>query len=400
MFAKKFGVHVYEFSIGMGPRLFKFNRKNDETDYCIRLLPIGGFVQMAGESVEVDEKIPVEKRLQSKPAFQRFMIMVAGVMMNFILAIVILFIIGLTHTISTDNRIIGESRIEGLNVGDKIVAIDGHFVNNYDKLNLELTCVGNKEFTMTVKTKEGKKKFDIKPILVGSSNLIYKVDYGFEITGDEDNNFIIDKSKIDDLKDGSIIRSIDGVLVTDYNSLLHLLDEKENFILEYVYEGEIKNINIETKKLNKDEIIGYNYGFGITGHEEKGFIAAIKYAFIKFFSTIEQMIFILFYLITGRLSLSLLSGPVGIYTIVGTASKAGFVSVLNLLALICINVGFINLLPLPAFDGGHVVFIIIEKIKGSKVDPKIENTIHTIGFVLLLLLMVLVTYNDIVRIFK
>ena len=400
MFAKKFGVHVYEFSIGMGPKLFKFNRKNDETDYCIRLLPIGGFVQMAGEEIEVDEKIPVDKRLQSKPAFQRFMIMVAGVMMNFILAIVILFIIGLTRTISTNNRIINDSRIEGLNNGDTIVAIDGHFVNNFDKLNLELTCVGNKEFTMTVKGKEGKRKFTIKPIAVGASNLIYKLDYGFEATMDENENFIIDKSTIEELKDGSIIKSIDNNEVTDYNSLLHLLDEKKEFVLEYEYNGEINTLNIQTKELKSDTLIGYNYGFDITGHEEKGFIAALKYALIKFFSTIEQMIFILFYLITGRLSLSLLSGPVGIYTIVGTASKAGFISVLSLLALICINVGFINLLPLPAFDGGHVVFIIIEKIKGSRVNPKVENTIHTIGFVLLLILMVLVTYNDIVRIFK
>ena len=400
MFAKKFGVHVYEFSIGMGPKLFKFKRKNDETDYCIRLLPIGGFVQMAGESVEVDEKIPESKRLQSKTAFERFMIMVAGVMMNFILAIVILFIIGLTHTISTDNRRIADSRIEGLENGSKIVAIDGHFVNNYDKLNLELTCIGNKEFTMTVKSKEGKKKFTIKPIAVGYSNLLYGLDYGFEVTMDEEENFVIDKSTNKDLKDESIIRSIDGKEVTDYNSLLHLLDEKENFVLEYEYDGELNTLDIQTKELKKDTLIGYNYGFGITGHEEKGFLAALKYAFVKFFSTIEQMIFILFYLITGRLSLNLLSGPVGIYTIVGEASKAGFVNILNLLALICINVGFINLLPLPAFDGGHVLFIVIEKIKGSKVNPKVENTIHTIGFVLLLILMVLVTYNDIVRIFK
>ena len=90
IFAKKAGVYVYEFSIGMGPRLFKYNRKPkkkkvngkvvevvDETDYCIRLLPIGGFVQMAGEEIEVDEKIPVEKRLQSKKWHQRFMVMVA-----------------------------------------------------------------------------------------------------------------------------------------------------------------------------------------------------------------------------------------------------------------------------------------------------------------------------------
>ena len=78
LFAKKYGVHVYEFSIGMGPRLFKFNRKNDETDYCLRLFPIGGFVQMAGEEIDDDDDdIPEDKKLTSKPAFQRLMIMIA-----------------------------------------------------------------------------------------------------------------------------------------------------------------------------------------------------------------------------------------------------------------------------------------------------------------------------------
>ena len=215
MFAKKFGVHVYEFSIGMGPKLFKFNRKNDETDYCIRLLPIGGFVQMAGEEVEVDEKIPESKRLQSKTAFERFMIMVAGVMMNFLLAIVVLFIIGLCNTISTDNRRIADSRIEGLSEGDKIVAIDGHFVNNYDKLNLELACVRDNDFTMTVKTKDGKKEFKISPIAVGESNLIYGLNYGFSVNSDEDDNFVIENSTIERLKDGSIIKTIDNTEVTD-----------------------------------------------------------------------------------------------------------------------------------------------------------------------------------------
>ena len=400
MFAKKFGVHVYEFSIGMGPKLFKFNRKNDETNYCIRLLPIGGFVQMAGEEVEVDEKIPENKRLQSKTAFERFMIMVAGVMMNFILAIVILFIIGLCNTISTDNRHIADSRIEGLNNGDTIVAIDGHFVNNYDKLNLELACVGDKDFTLTVKTKDGKKKFEISPIAVGESNLIYGLNYGFTVSSNKDEKYIIKDSKIEGLENDSIILNINGNEVTDYNSLLHLVSDAGNtFELGYEYDGEVNSITVEAHELKNDKLIGYNYGFYLKGHEERGLLAAIKYAFIKFFSTLEQMIFTIVYLITGRLSLKLLSGPVGIYSIVGVYSKAGFMNILSLLALICINVGFINLLPLPAFDGGHVVFIIIEKIKGSKVDPKVENTIHTIGFVLLLILMVLVTYNDIVKLF-
>ena len=399
MFAKKFGVHVYEFSIGMGPKLFKFKRKNDETDYCIRLLTIGGFVQMAGEEIEVDEDIPEDKRLQSKPAFQRFLIMIAGVTMNFVLAIIILFIIGLTHTISMDNIYIDESTIPGLEDGTKIVAVDGHFVNNYDKLALELTCVGDKDFTITVKNKIGKKNISISPVAVGKSNLVYGIDYGFNVAY-EDDNFVVKDSKIENLKDGSILTTINGEKINDYTSLLHLLkDSEDNPVLGYTYNDEVNEIELTTTELTKDELTGYNYGFYLKGKPRKGFFAALKYAFVKFFSTIEQMIFTVYYLIIGRLSAKLLSGPVGIYNVVSVYSKTGLTSIMNLLALICINVGFINILPLPAFDGGHVLFIVIEKIKGSRVNPKVENIIHTIGFILLLILMVLVTYNDIVKLF-
>lgn len=397
MFAKKFGVYVYEFSIGMGPKLFKFNRKNDETDYCIRLLPIGGFVQMAGEEVEVDEKIPVEKRLQSKPAFQRFMIMIAGVMMNFLLAILLFFFIGLFNKVSLNNVYVQNSSIDGLSNNDKIVAINGNFVNNYDKLALEMTIAGDKEFTMTVKTENGdKKNIKINPVGVGKSNLLYGKDYGFLV---EDLNII--ETNLDGLSVGDKIVGVNGKKITTYLELLNELKIVANndFILTVIDQGIEKSVSISPKNIKEDELLGYSYGFYISGKSEKGFFAAIKYAFCKFFSTIEQMIFTVFYLITGKISLSMLSGPVGIFNAVSVYSSYGFTSLISLLCLICINVGFINILPLPAFDGGHVLFIIIEKIKGSKVDPKAENTIHNVGFILLMILMVLVTYNDIIRLF-
>ena len=397
MFAKKYGVHVYEFSIGMGPKLFKFNRKNDETDYCIRLFPIGGFVQMAGEEVEVDEDIPEEKRLTSKPPFQRFMIMIAGVMMNFILAIVLLFGIALFNTVSLNNVYIDNSSIEGLNNGDKIVAINNNFVNNYDKLALEMTVAGSEEFTMTLKDKEGK-KYDVKinPIEVGESNLPYGLEYGFSVS-----NLTIDKSSIEGLNKGDKIVKINGDKVTDYSTLLSMVAKnKKGFLLTIEDKnGSIKDIKIDVEEKKEDTSLGFSYGFYLKGEQQKGFIAAIKYAVVKFFSSIEQMIFTVFYLITGKISLGMMSGPVGIFNVVGTVSKAGFTSVISLLCLICINVGFINILPFPAFDGGHVVFILIEKIKGSRVDPKVENTIHSIGFILLMILMVLITYNDIIKLF-
>lgn len=319
LFAKKAGIYVYEFSIGMGPRLFKFKRKNDETDYSIRLLPIGGYVQMAGEDIEADKDIPKDKLLQSKTWLQRFLTMVAGVMFNFLLAIVVLFIIALFKGVTLDATRIDTSKIEGLKKGDKIISVDGNFVNNYDKLALELSVAGSKKFDIKVKHKDG---------------------------------------------------SYDTVAIKP----------------KAIYD-------------KKDKLKGYEYGFTITGKDEKGILAAIKYAFIKFVSIIEQMFFTVWYLITGKISLKLLSGPVGIFSIVGSAAKTGFFSVLSLLALISVNVGFINLLPIPAFDGGHILFLIIEKIKGSKVNPKVENTIHTIFFILLMVLMLYITFNDVLRLF-
>ena len=398
LFAKKYGVHVYEFSLGMGPRLFKFNRKNDETDYCIRLFPIGGFVQMAGEEVEVDEKIPKEKRLQSKTAFQRFMIMVAGVMMNFLLAFVLLFFIGLFNKVSLNNVYVVGSAVKNLNDGDKIVEVNGHFVNNYDKLALELTIAGNEEFDIVVKDKAGnKKEAQVSPIAIGKSNLIYQKDYGFEVS-----DLTVTTSKISTVSEGDKVVAVDGVKVTTYLEMIRELSKDEsNIVLTLeTKEGKTKDVGITVTENKEDTLLGNSYGFYIAGKEAKGLIGAIKYAFTKFFSTVEQMIFTVVYLITGDISLSMLSGPVGIFSIVGEAGKAGFASVVSLLCLICINVGFINFLPLPAFDGGHILFIIIEKIKGSRINPKVENTIHNIFFILLMLLMQIVTYNDIIRLFK
>jgi regulator of sigma E protease len=318
IFAKKAGIYVYEFSIGMGPRLLKFNRKGDETDYCLRLFPIGGYVSMAGEGLEEDGKIPKDRLLQSKTWLQRLLTMSAGVIFNFLLALILLFVVGLCNGVSLDTTYIQSPTVEGLQAGDKILAINGNFVNNYDKLVLELQIAGDQEFEMEVKHSDNTKEI---------------------------------------------------VTITP----------------EAVYED--------------DELQGYSYGFYLDGKIEKGIIPALKYAFKKFFSTIEQMIFTIIYLFRGILSVKLLSGPVGIYSAVGTYAKMGFVSLLSFLCLIDINVGFINLLPIPAFDGGHILFLIIEKIKGSPVNPKVENIINSIFFILLMILMVVITYNDIIRLF-
>ena len=167
--------------------------------------------------------------------------------------------------------------------------------------------------------------------------------------------------------------------------------------------GEIKDYvakPLEVKEMKKGkEEISYSFDFSLNNIEEKGILNHIKYAFKRFFSLMKQMFFTIIYLITGKLSLKNLAGPIGIYSIVGQAAKLGFINLVYLTALLSLNVGFINILPLPAFDGGRLFFMIIEKIRRKPIKPEIENRIHSVGLILLLILMIVICFNDITKLF-
>lgn len=163
--------------------------------------------------------------------------------------------------------------------------------------------------------------------------------------------------------------------------------------------GVVEEYKVTPEKEIVDGTTTYKYGITFTSGTDNSFLATLKYPFVKIGALFRQMAVIVKSLFTGGLSVSNLSGPVGIYSIVGETAKSGIANVIQLIVLLCVNVGFINLLPFPAFDGGRMLFLIIEKIKGSPVSPKTENIIHSIGFILIMLLLLYVTFNDIIRLF-
>ena len=322
--AKLNGVYVYEFAIGMGPKLW--SKQGKETEYTIRAIPIGGFCMMAGEDVEDDDlkKIPKDKRLQAKKPWQRFLIMFFGAGNNFIFAILLLFLIGLIWGGSSMEPIVtsvlknSAASTSGIEAGDVILEINGHSISTTDDISLYLA--------------------------------------------------VADPEEASDIK-----------------------IEKED--------GSVETYSVQPKKKKVDGETTYQYGIGMEQEVEHGIFSAIRWTFKKTGSIFKQMGVTVYYLFTGGIGLSQLSGPVGIFSIVGDQASTGIMNILYLVAFLSINVGFINLLPLPAFDGGHILFIIIEKIKGSPVKPETENMIHTIGLFLLMLLMVVITFNDILRLF-
>ena len=323
IFAKIAGVYVYEFALGMGPKIF--SKKGKETEYSIRAIPIGGFCQMAGEDVDDDElkKVPKDRTLQAKSAWKRFLIMFFGAGNNFILAILVLFFIALVWGGNTMNPVLSEVEKDypaseaGMQKGDVITKINGHKVTTSDDISLYLAVADTSKKSVIVVSRDNKEiTFKIKP-----------------------------------------------------------------------------------KKIEEDGEEVYRYGIVMKQEREMGFVAALRYTGKKTVSIFKQMTITVAWLFSGHIKLNQLSGPVGIYSIVGEQSRAGLANILYLLAFLSINVGFLNLLPLPAFDGGHILFIIIEKIKGSPVDPELENKIHTVGLILLMLLMLVVTINDIIKLF-
>ena len=186
----------------------------------------------------------------------------------------------------------------------------------------------------------------------------------------------------------------------DMSLYLAISDPKKYTTMKVEKENdEVVTYKIKPRKIKENGEEVYRYGIGIEQKKTKGFGEALVYTFKKTCSIFKQMYITLAYLFTGGIKLNQLAGPVGIYSIVGEQSKAGIANLLYLMAFLSINVGVINLLPIPAFDGGHILFIVIEKIKGSPVDPELENKIHAVFLVLLMLLMLVITFNDILRLF-
>ena len=325
-FAKLSNTYVYEFAIGMGKKLFSFKRKNDETEYSIRLIPIGGFNAIAGENGDDDDKkVPKDRKMCSKSFIQRLLILFAGPGFNFLLTFVVLLISALIYGSTTTKPIIGEidpaypAYEAGFETGDKIIKVNDKKIYSWDSILI-----------------------------------IIQTNYGKELTFD-----VIDKN------------------------------------------GNNKKLSVSPSKVTDSEgNTTYIYGISKDSKIHKGIGSSFKYAWNKTGSLFNIMFYTVKSLFTGGVSINDLSGPVGIYSIVGEQAKGGLANLLYLLAYLSINVGVINLLPFPAFDGGRIVLLIIEKIRRKPINPKVENTINTIGFMILILLMIFVTGHDIFNLIK
>lgn len=315
--AKRNNTYCHEFSIGMGPKLLHFYTDKSGTEYNLRLIPLGGFVRIAGEDTgdEIDEKVPKEQRFDNKSKWQKFKILVAGATMNFILGIAIFSILGFFMGIPQENKDINKLTV----VKDMPMAVAG-------------------------------------------------IQTGDEIT-------VINSKK-----------------VSGYDDIIKTISSDEKLNIEFIHEGEVKEVNIAKDEAGK---------VGVLPYKEKAkykILGSIFYGFKVLFLVIFQTFYSLYLLFTGAASVSDLSGPVGIATLSSGALSLGIVVAIKWLAYLSMAIGVMNLLPIPALDGGRILFILIEAIIGKPINPKVETILNNVVFFALLALILIVTFFDIGRI--
>ena len=316
--AKIFHMPILEFAVGIGPKLI--SKKVNTTVYSIRAIPFGGFVSIDGMEVETGNK--VENGFNTQNPIKRLIVLGAGVTMNFLSGIFVLFIL----------------------------------------------------FTIT-KT-------------VPPASVIPKVKTVLENT----------RSK-NIIKPGDIITDINGTEIRSWKDLTDVMGKinAENY--------NDQDIEVKVTRENKEETLKtkltYNeenkiYILGIEPEiPHMNILERAKLSVVSFFSILSEMLKGIVSLFTGKVSMNQLTGPVGLTKVVGQAySSGGFIILLNFFVLLSINIGLINLLPFPALDGGRIIFVLLELV-GIKVNKKIEEKVHIIGFTLLIMLMALIVFNDI-----
>ncbi|MBR2783307.1 MAG: site-2 protease family protein [Firmicutes bacterium] len=308
--AKACGVYVEDFSVGMGPRILHYQGK--ETDYCLRLLPIGGWCKMVGEDEESDNP----RAFCRKSVGQRMAVVAAGPLMNFLSAVILFIIIYM---------MIGTYSTEPL-VGTTI---------------------------------EGTPAAQV-------------------------------------LQEGDRILSIAGQPIEDWNGIgaaVSALPAGESFDLVVLRDGQ--EIELEFTPYYDEESAGWKLGI-YPAEERQKLGRAIGLGFTQTFYFTKELIVSIVGMFRGTVPVDV-GGPVAIVTVIGDATSYGLQSVLLLTAYLCINLGLVNLFPLPALDGSRLVFLAIEGLRGKPIDPKKEGLVHFVGLILLLGLMLLITYHDIVN---
>ena len=403
--ARRHGVRVITFSLGFGPKILKVVRGG--TEYCVSAIPLGGYVKMAGETPE-DPRSGQPDEFLSKTKWQRFQILFAGPAMNIILAVVVLAIVlaqgAEVRAYLDDAPMLGYVRPgstaqqAGLMRGDRILTVNGREVGTWKALTLEVGTRPNRELTLTVMrdgrvstvtvrtVSEGRYEMGDIGVLPDTHPYIFYVEPG-------------SRAEKAGLKPDDVILTIDGEWIAFQEQVIAAISRNGGKEIELTVQR--GNERLTLKGTPEQRSPRPMLGFRSTNHTKSfkpGPLEAVRMSVQQNIENSSLIFRTLGGLFTGATSVRSLQGPVGIAQLSGESAAEGFLSLLGLMAMLSINLGIINLMPVPVLDGGHILIMALEGIARRDFSMQVKEKMLLAGFVVLMMLMVTVIYNDLTRI--
>jgi regulator of sigma E protease len=408
--ARRHGVRVLTFSLGFGPKILKFKR--GDTEYCVSAIPLGGYVKMAGENPE-DPRSGQPDEFLSKSKWQRFQILFAGPAMNIILAVLVttfvLWYEGVRVVAYRDDPVVVGSVVAGsaaekagLRRGDRIVDVAGDTIDTWRDLDIAFGIRRpDLDLAVTYMRDGQSMNTTVRPLIEGRKEITELSDVGVM----PDINPIItqvvpgDRAEQAGLKAGDIVLAVNGERMATRAQLIDVVSKSGGKTLQLTVRRGSEDLTVTGTPDQRGArgMMGF-YISEPTKSFTPGIFEAVKLSVEHNIESSGVIFRTLAGLFTGETSVTQLQGPVGIAQLSGESAQEGFITLLSLMAMLSINLGILNLMPVPVLDGGHILIMALEGIARRDFSMQVKEKMLLAGFVVLMMLMVTVIYNDLTRI--
>lgn len=404
--ARRIGVRVLTFSLGFGPKLLSFRR--GDTEYCVSIIPLGGYVKMAGENPE-DARTGSSDEFLSKTKWQRFQVLIMGPVMNLALAFVVMAFVlyqGADVPAFTQQEVVvGSVEADsaaakgGILPGDQIIQVGSVPVATWEEFGLETITKGGRPTKLTL-IRDGKTlEKEITPVATG------KYEEGVtgvmprlrpQIASVQAN----EPAEAAGLRGGDVILGVNGEKPIAHARVIEVIRANEGKAISFdiLRDGSPLTIQATPKKFGDVVRIGAQIRELEVRIIQPNLLEAFKLSAQRNYDWAKLIVRTLGGLFTRDTPVKQLMGPVAIAGLSGEAAQAGWIQLFSLMAMISLNLGLLNLMPIPVLDGGHITILALEGLSRRDFSMKVKEKMLLGGFVLLLMLMVTVIYNDLARI--